>query len=295
MFSTNGNFNGAILWETESEEHLSFDRVICSVNEALIEIPSELKLLIEGIKAERPELHDNLILRLAEEDICFENGYLRLNLGVTSYFRYQASKCAPLIYTNKVISMQVAGETCVFSRQDEDSYLIFSLRNSKRGIDDFYRYHSCAGVCEFDSSRPVIHPHQRAIVEVNEESGIPITDLKSLGISGIVSDGYFRRSAVLVKCETEQQLDRYFEIEPGSSILHPKFKTDEEVNLTALKWKPDRVKAFLLGQDSAYPFPLVRTFWLHVLIEGGKSFGIDWRREVEEKYKKLFELMRQKI
>jgi len=187
--------------------------------------------------------------------------------------------------------MQVAGETCIFSSQDEDVYLIFSLRNSRRGIDDFYRYHSCAGVCEFEPSQPILYPHQRAILEVTEESGIPNKEIKSIGISGVATDKYFRRSAVLVRCETVQQLDQYFEIEPGSFLLHPKFETDEEVSLTALCWKPEKVRAFLLGQDSAYPFPLVRTFWLHILIEGGKSFGIAWRREVEEQIKKLFMLM----
>jgi hypothetical protein len=291
IFSSAGNVNGRILWESERGEHLSFDKVICSVNENPIDIPHEFKPLIQQIKFKRPQLHDDLILRLIDKDVFFIDDSLNLNLGITSYLSYQATKRASLKYPNVDISMQVAGETCIFTQYSGRSYLIFSLRNSKRGIDDFYRYHSCAGVSSFNPSEAVIYPHRRAILEATEESGIPISQLKIIGVTGIVTDDYFRRSAVLVKCETEHELDTYFRFDPGKSLLSPKFKTDEEVNLTALEWSPEGVRAFLLGQDSAYPFPLVRSFWLHVLLEGGISFGHIWRSSVEEDFKTLFHLM----
>lgn len=293
IFSSAGNVNGRILWESELGEHLSFDKVICSINENLVDIPHEFKPLIKQIKFERPQLHDDLILRLSDKDVFFIDGCLNLNLGVTSYLYYQATKSASLKYPDTDISMQVAGEICIFTQYKGSSYLIFSLRNSRRGIDDFYRYHSCAGVSSFNPSETTIYPHQRAILEATEESGIPISQLKIIGITGVVTDDYFRRSAVLVKCETEQELDTYFEFDPGRSLLRPKFKTDEEVNLTALEWSPDSVRAFLLGQDPAYPFPLVRSFWLHVLLEGCISFGSAWRSSVEEDFKSLFHMMSQ--
>jgi hypothetical protein len=291
VFSTSGSFNGRILWEPPSGKHLSFDRVICSVNRELVEISEDFRPFIEQIQAERPQLHDGLILRLVSEDVSFNKEWLELKFNLTSYLRYQASKRASIAYSDSEISMQVAGEACVFSQYKETSYLIFSLRNSRRGIDDFYRYHSCAGVSSFDHSKPVVYPHERAIIEVNEESGIPIYQLKAMGISGIVTDDYFRRSAVLVKCETEQQLDEYFYFKPGSSLLQPKFETDKEVNLTAIEWSPQQISAFLLGQDGAYPFPLVRTFWIHVLLEGSISFGTEWRKALEEEYRSLFTIM----
>lgn len=291
IFSSTGNINGRVLWEYEFGEHLPFDRVICSVDENPIEIPDEFKLSIQQIKSERPQLYDDLILRLHDKDILFVDDFLSLNLGITSYLCYQATKSAPSKYPDTDISMQVAGETCIFTQYRGTSYLIFSLRNSMRGIDDFYRYHSCAGVSSFNPSETVIYPHQRAILEATEESGIPISQLKIIGITGVVTDDYFRRSAVLVKCETEQELDTYFRFDPGKSLLSPKFKTDEEVNLTALEWSPENVRAFLLGQDPAYPFPLVRSFWLHVLLEGCISFGYVWRSSVEEDFKALFHMM----
>jgi len=94
IFSDNDNFNGAILWENKLEKYLPFNKVICCVNETLVEISSELKQSIENIKIERPNLHENLILRPTSENISFENGCLTLNLGVTSCLRYQASKLA---------------------------------------------------------------------------------------------------------------------------------------------------------------------------------------------------------
>ena len=292
IFSSAGNVNGRVLWESALGEHISFEKVICSVNENPVDIPHEFKPLIQQIKVERPQLHDDLILRLSDKDVFFVDGSLNLNLGITSYLSYQATKSAPLKYSDTDISMQVAGETCIFTQYKGNCYLIFSLRNSQRGIDDFYRYHSCAGVSSFNPSETTIYPHQRAILEATEESGIPISQLKIIGITGVVTDDYFRRSAVLVKCETEQELDTYFEFYPGRSLLRPKFKTDEEVNLTALEWSPNSVRAFLLGQDPAYPFPLVRSFWLHVLLEGHISFGCIWRSRVEEEFKLLFHMMR---
>jgi hypothetical protein len=293
IFSSTGSINGRVLWESELREHLPFDKVICSIDQNLVDIPDEYKPLIQKIRSERPQLHDDLILRLSDKDISFVGDSLNLNLGITSYLYYQATKSASPKYLDTDISMQVAGEACIFSQSRGNFYLIFSLRNSMRGIDDFYRYHSCAGVSSFNPSEAVIYPHQRAILEATEESGIPISQLRITGITGIVTDDYFRRSAVLVKCETEQELDAYFHFTPGRSLLIPKFKTDEEVNLTALKWSPKSVRTFLLGQDPAYPFPLVRSFWLHVLLEGCISFGSAWRSSVEEDFKALFHMMSQ--
>ncbi|MDO8658565.1 MAG: hypothetical protein Q7K55_07515 [Candidatus Levybacteria bacterium] len=254
----------------------------------------------QGEPPPQPSFFDGQLVRLSPHEVYATYNIntgeplLIIPLGRTSYFDYVATRD---LDRNKYSESKMAsplGICGVLTARDKNyqEYMIYTVRTTKTESYQGF-FHVVGGML----ARPqwdMASPTGGWIKELGEEAGIKEGEVEVEGSLGLVLDTYWFHPEFTHKAKLSVPLEEIFD--KDGVKLKSRRETDKEVELRAIPWDPNVVRALILGrkvkngdQDLR---PWVPTGLANLLFAGGIDFGETWFNKTLKAYRKKISLLR---
>lgn len=290
---------------TVSESKLQLPEEIVSRKEGLIsqreaELAGRYQIALEkwrqagsaGDAPPEPSFFDGPLVRVIPNEIFTTsdnkgNPLLVIPLGRTSYFDYVATRDlnqSRYSQESMALPLGMCGVLTALDRKGQEQ-MIYSVRTTRpESYQEFF--HVVGGML----ARPdwdMANPTGAWIKELKEEAGIWSEEVEIEGSLGVVMDTYWPHPEFTHKARLGVVLEDVFDQEGVN--LRPKRETDKEVILRSVPWRPEIIKALIIGEkieDGDEDLrPWVPTGLANLLLAGRVDFGQEWFEQTLKAYK----------
>lgn len=246
-----------------------------------------------------PSFFDGKLVRLLPNDVYTTTNPKREQIvvlpeGETSYFDYVATRdLDQKKYPQEQMAMPLTMcGVLIAENRDGQKYMIYTVRTTKP--ESYQRFFHVVGGMLAKPRWDMANPTGAWIKELGEEAGIDQNDIETDGSLGLVKDTYWPHAEVTHKARLVIPMEEVFT--QNGVNLKPANTTDKEVELRAIMWKPELVRALILGEKVASGDqdlrPWVPTGLANLLLAGRIDFGQEWFNKTLKAYREKISLLR---